>query len=831
MSVRRAGAAILLALSLSVPAAAAPPAQVRIGAPVPLPPGTRPLAAVAASRPLRMTVVLRPRNPAALAAYASAVAVPGSPVFRRYLRPEAFARRFGAAPGAAAAVAASLRAHGLQPGRVTPNGLSIPVRGTVGGAERAFSVSLGEVRLPSGAAAVVASAAPALDASVAGQVQAVLGLSSLVRPRPLDLRAGISAQGRTPRSRAHVATGGPQPCSAASSSAPAQQAYTADQIASAYGFSGLYRAGDGGQGQTVALYELEPVDPRDIAAYQACYGTHSAVSYVPVDGGAGTGAGSGEAALDIEQVIGLAPRAHLVVYEGPNSSSDSAGSGPYDTDSAIVTQDLASVVSTSWGQCEPVEGQTDAAAEGDLFEEAAIQGQTVISASGDSGAEDCDQSPPSVPDPEIAVDDPASQPFVTGAGGTSMPALGPPPAESAWNNGGNPTGLVGIQPGAGGGGISAFWAMPAYQSRAPAALRVRQSLSSRAPCHSASVPCREVPDVSADADPRTGYLIYYNGSGQETGSPQGWQGTGGTSAAAPLWAAVVALADAAPACGGARLGFLNPVLYRLAAASPGRYLHDITTGNNDYTGTSGGRYPAGTGYDMATGLGSPDAAMLASGLCRAGLRLSAPGPRLALRGMRTGVRLLASDAAGAGLAVRASGLPPGLRLDRARLLVSGRPLRVGHYEVTVVAADAAGAVRSVTFPWTIAGRPTVSGASLSGRGSARPRLRLTLSSGRFEPSLTRIGLLLPAGFALARASRVSASGPTGGLPARVSGRGRHVSVTLVKAAGRLRLTLAPGSLTHSGRLVAAGGGLLLAVTSTDSGHATARLLVWLPAEG
>ena len=101
---------------------------------------------------------------------------------------------------------------------------------------------------------------------------------------------------------------------------------------------------------TVAVYELEPDDPADIAAYQSCYGTHAAVSYVHVDGGAGAGAGSGEAALDIENVIGIAPAVHVLVYQGPNSAT---GSGAYDTYRAIVDQNRAQVVTTSWGQCEP----------------------------------------------------------------------------------------------------------------------------------------------------------------------------------------------------------------------------------------------------------------------------------------------------------------------------------------------------------------------------------------------------------------------------------------------------------------------------------------------
>src|SRR6202035_913799 len=130
------------------------------------------------------------------------------------------------------------------------------------------------------------------------------------------------------------------------------------------------QAGDQGAGVTVAVYELEPNDPNDIAAYQSCYGTNASVSYFPVDGGAGTGSGSGEAALDIEDVIGLAPKANIVVYQGPNSNSGAPGAGPYDTYQKIITDNVAKVITTSWGQCEAMEGLGDATAEGMLFQEA-----------------------------------------------------------------------------------------------------------------------------------------------------------------------------------------------------------------------------------------------------------------------------------------------------------------------------------------------------------------------------------------------------------------------------------------------------------------------------
>src|SRR5205814_793269 len=173
----------------------------------------------------------------------------------------------------------------------------------------------------------------------------------------------------------HVITGGPQPCQSAQSVASAHSAHTADQIASAYDFSPLYDAGNRGIGVTVAIYELEPNSPTDIDAYQSCYGTHASVSYVPVDGGAGTGPGSGEAALDIEDLIGLAPGANVIVYQGPNSSSGGPGSGPYDTFAAIINQNRARVITVSWGECESALGLGPASAEATLFQQAAVQGQ------------------------------------------------------------------------------------------------------------------------------------------------------------------------------------------------------------------------------------------------------------------------------------------------------------------------------------------------------------------------------------------------------------------------------------------------------------------------
>ena len=159
-------------------------------------------------------------------------------------------------------------------------------------------------------------------------------------------------------------------------------------------------------------------------------------------------------------------------------------------------------------------------------------------------------------------------------GGTTLYQLGPPPIEGVWNESRNETG-------AGGGGISTSHVMPSYQADAPAALQVVNADSSGAPCHAIGR-TPEVPDVSADADPYTGYLVYFAGK---------WSGIGGTSAAAPLWAAFAALADASSACVASLIGFANPALYDAASIAYSADFNDITSGNNDYSplGYVGGR--------------------------------------------------------------------------------------------------------------------------------------------------------------------------------------------------------------------------------------------------
>ena len=637
---RRRVAAVLAcaALAGSVATAAVPAraaassrrAWVRTTKSVPvLPRGTQALRAVAPSTSVGADVVLKARDPAALDAFDTAVSTPGSPSFRHYLAPGEFARAFGPRPSTVASVRDWLQGRGLAVGPTSRNGLIVPVSGTATQVGQAFDVGLEQYRLPSGRVVRAPDAEPLVPAALAGDLVGVTGLDDLSRPAPQLVRP--SSRSRAPARLLSGTLPGPTPGPATTgpvdggggagprASGPTPTAgcentiqsdpssaggLTVDQLAAAYSFSGLY-PGNEGAGVTVGVYELEPFFSADINAFKNCYSPviGASVSAVSVDhANPNGGSGAGEAALDIEMVIGMAPSVNVKVYVGPNS-----GTGPIDTYAQMVESDSVQVISTSWGQCEAQLPSAYVEAEASLFQQAEAQGQTVVAAAGDEGSEDCYAFPSST-DARLQVDDPAGQPSVTSVGGTTINALGPAPTESVWNSG--------LFTGTGGGGISTTWTMPAWQlgpGVQSAFTKSQDTFTGAQPCPVSSGPgtlsCREVPDVASDADPHTGLVIFCSCvSG-------GWARIGGTSMSSPLWAALVALADEGQS---STVGFVNPTLYEAqCAGSP--VFNDVTAGNNQPIGSSpsnpphtpaGPYYRATPGYDLATGLGTPVASAL-----------------------------------------------------------------------------------------------------------------------------------------------------------------------------------------------------------------------------
>jgi hypothetical protein len=631
-----------------------------------IPAGAREVGAVPASTTQTAEVVLRPRDEEALTQFIAAVTDSRSPLFHHYLPRAQFASSFGPAPSAIGAVRSWLQAAGLQVTSVADDGLVIDVGASASQVERAFGTGLERVRLADGSIGQATTGAVRLPSSIAGTVAAVIGLNSVVRPRSLGLvRAPAAMQGTHPAATApsfsHPA-GSPTACADARADAQAFGGLTDDQIANAYGAFGLYRAGDLGAGQHIAIYELEPFLASDVKTFDTCYFGAAAASQmqsrlhvIPVDGGQPAGPGSGEAILDVEDVSAIAPQASIDVYEGPSPSADGAIYDPVDGYAAIIDADNDQVVSTSWGLCEQAVqlGQPGLQqAENLLFEQAAAQGQSIFAAAGDNGSDDCNtfetSSPVSGQNP-VSVDDPGSQPYVLSAGGTTIDDATQPPLEHVWNDG--------ADGGGGGGGISMSWEMPAWQAdaRVPGIVlpgdgyaqanavekqfgypqNFCQAYLSGA---TSSTPCRTVPDVSAQADEYTGAITVYSSAFESSSTPDGWATIGGTSSAAPLWAAMLALVNASSTCAGnattrAGVGFASPLLYAVAS-DPAAYhasFTDITAGNNDIYGLDDGQvFPATPGYDLASGLGSPqltapgDQAGLAFYLCSYGSMATRP---------------------------------------------------------------------------------------------------------------------------------------------------------------------------------------------------------------
>jgi subtilase family serine protease len=286
--------------------------------------------------------------------------------------------------------------------------------------------------------------------------------------------------------------------------------------------------------------------------------------------------------------------------------------------SQFVTKDTDKVLSVSWGSCEAQSAASDMEAQETLAEQANAEGLTILAAAGDNGSTSCYDGTANPPDHDdtLSPNDPASLPYVVSVGGTKLNLTAH--SESAWNESAH-------QEGAGGGGVSNWaddtapgtsgWCMPGYQDqRAIPGIISSRSLPDATDC--ASGYYRETPDVSANADPYTGYAVFISAAAGVYSS-NGWVGIGGTSAATPLWAAIAALTDVSPYCSGygsGNAGVLPQALYAAVAGAHSyvyggsrEVLYDVKSGNDDYTpsGYGGGLYPATAGYDMATGLGTP----------------------------------------------------------------------------------------------------------------------------------------------------------------------------------------------------------------------------------
>ena len=506
-----------------------------------------------------------PRNPAALASFISGVSTPGSAQYGRYLAKGNYASRFGATDATISTITHYLTAHGLSSVSASPDHLFVRARGSIRAVDALLHTSIREYIYKG--THVYANVTPAVVPTVLSRaVRTVLGLSTV--PQFLASYSIGRTVAHTSSDCSHMTKG------INANSGP----FTVAQLGSIYKFGAFATHGDLGQGETMAIFELTNYLPGDIAHYRDCVSTNATISGINVDGGGNVSISAEvEADLDIEIAATLAPQANLQVYQGPNSEA-----GAVDTYQRIAVDDTAQVVSTSWGLCERAD-RPAVTAESAVFAEMAAQGQTVVAAAGDSGASDCLGLHATRANPlagAIGVDDPASQPFVTAVGGTTITdasAIGTSPAsQRVWNS----SDLSGS-----GGGVSAVWPQPSYQAGVPGA----------------SASGRSVPDVSINADPKSGYMIYSLG--------YGWIPVGGTSCGSPMVSSLLLLANEANAM---RLGFVNPLLYHVGVHDPGVNFTDITQGNNE-TYDVPGYSTAVVGFDAPSGWGTPIASSFVGG--------------------------------------------------------------------------------------------------------------------------------------------------------------------------------------------------------------------------
>ncbi|WP_375489391.1 protease pro-enzyme activation domain-containing protein [uncultured Jatrophihabitans sp.] len=677
-------AALISTAGVGVSAAAAHAAEPRVpvagSAAKNLSTSTR-LGAEPGSTKLTLAVTLPLRHRAELDRLIADVSNPASPNHGHYLTAAQFAARYAPTKAAVRTVTKYLRSSGLTVTKISSNRTVVDASGSAAKAQTAFGTKLGRYHDAKLRRTYLANpAAVTLPTSVAADVLGVVGLDTHYR------------QSQPPVTH----TTGPRV-----GSGPAG-GYTPTELKTGYDVTPLASAGYTGAGQKIGLFELAGFKQSNITAYDNQYGLGSAAPTVTsVDGGNTTlGDAEVEVELDIEVAQAIAPSSTITVFEGPNTDQ-----GVIDTYNAMATSDTTFTNSTSWGECEPSSSAATINSESQIFAQMAAQGQGLYAASGDSAAYDCGTSG------QLAVDNPADDPNVTGTGGThlTLGSGGAYSAETPWDTKATE---------GGGGGVSTTFALPSYQSGVPG---LPSACTKRC-----------VPDISGDADPATGYSIYSQGK---------WTVVGGTSAAAPLWAGFTAVYNQdALANGKSRLGFANPTLYSLKKNSQTYTpFHDITTGHTSTTTN----WPATTGYDLATGIGSFDGNNLARDLVGGGGTATndfsiaaSPTSISAAQGASATSTISTAVTSGSAqtVALSASGLPSGATASfsptsvtaggsSTLTLTAGSSTAAGTYSVTVTGTGA-----SATHTTTVSFTVTATGG---GGGSSQ-----VVANGGFESGTT-----------------------------------------------------------------------------------------------
>jgi subtilase family serine protease len=524
---------------------------------------------------------------------------PSSPQYHKWLTPQQFGARFGISSSDMDKVKAWVQSKGLTVTSVAPSMNYLTISGTIGQVETAFRTQIHSF-LENGEGHISNVSDPQLPAAISSMVVGVRGLNDFKLRSHAAVRPAITSTAGTGN---HFLAPG--------------------DFFTIYDVAPLLSQSINGTGIAIGIVGRTDISTADVATFRSLSGLPANPPQIVQATGYRSGTRSTndltESQLDVEWSGAVAPNATIkFVTVGTSTTTD--------VDDALiyaVANNVAPIISMSYGNCESVWGQSSINTLNLTFQQANAQGITVIAASGDAGATDCDSA--GIASEGLAVDFPASSPFVTGAGGTmfsgdvsnssqywnssntangtnsyagSVKSYIP---ESPWNETNSTTGLT--AGGSGGGGASAFFAKPAWQA------------GTGVPADSS----RDVPDIAlAAAASHDPYLICSQGSCTNgyTNASGVYNVVGGTSAASPSFAGIVALLEQKLGTGG--LGNINPHLYGfLGSQYYNNAFHDITSGNNSVQciqGTSncpnGGviGFTAGQGYDQASGLGTLDVA-------------------------------------------------------------------------------------------------------------------------------------------------------------------------------------------------------------------------------
>jgi subtilase family serine protease len=491
-----------------------------------------------------------------------------SPNYHHYLATGQFTERFGPTEQDYQRVIDFVESQGLKVTGRHPNRLLLDVSGVAADVERAFQVRMEVYQHPTEARTFYApDAEPSVEAGV--PVLEISGLNNYARPHPMCLKASPIDKAIHPRP--------------ASGSGPSGT-YIGNDFKAAY----VPNVSLNGTGQTVGLVELDGYYVNDITSYENQAGLSSVpLTNILINGFSGTpdtdADDVAEVSLDIEMAIAMAPGlSQVMVYEISPVNLTMAGIN--DVLNRMATDNLAKELSCSWGW-----GGSSNATGDEIFQQYATQGQSFYQASGDSGAY------------SGAIPEPSDDPYITIVGGTTLTTSGPGGSwvsEQVWS-------WFPSHSDASGGGVSTLYKTPSWQKGV--------SMSS----NGGSTTMRNIPDVALTAN--NVFVIYNNGSSGDFG---------GTSCAAPLWAAFTALVNQhAAAHGLATVGFANPAIYAIGTGtSYASDFHDITVGNNTNK-TSPTKFFAVAGFDLCTGWGTPDGANLINALVPGGSSPITPAVR------------------------------------------------------------------------------------------------------------------------------------------------------------------------------------------------------------